>query len=93
MWWHPHGRLRQEDCLSLDELMESCFQFLSRGTVAEGARLTMTKVPLKLQCEDCLLVFGADVRGQRQIACPDCGSTCLKVRSGREFLISSITIE
>lgn len=77
----------------VDELMESCFQFLSRGTIAEGARLTMTKVPLKLQCEDCLLVFGADIRGRKQIACPDCGGNRLKVKSGREFLISSIVVE
>lgn len=77
----------------VDELMESCFQFLSRGTIAEGARLTMTKVPLRLQCEDCLLVFGADIRGRKQIACPDCGSNRLKVKSGREFLISSIVVE
>ena len=34
----------------------------------------MAKVPLKLQCEDCLLVFGTDIWGWKQVACPDCGS-------------------
>lgn len=54
----------------------------------------MTKVPLKLQCEDCLLVFGTDIWGWKQVACPDCGSSRLKVKPDREFLIiGSIVVE
>lgn len=54
----------------------------------------MAKVPLKLQCEGCLLVFGTDIWGWKQVACPDCGSSRLKVKSDREFLIiGSIVVE
>lgn len=54
----------------------------------------MAKVPLKLQCEDCLLVFGTDIWGWKQVACPDCGISRLKVKPDREFLIiGSIVVE
>lgn len=33
------------------------------GDYRRRNRLIMAKVPLKLQCEDCLLVFGTDIWG------------------------------
>ncbi len=76
----------------VDELMESCFQFLARGTIAENASLIMEKVPLKAQCDSCRLVFPADIKRPESLACPDCGSTALHIHSGKEFLIKSIEV-
>lgn len=76
----------------VDELMESCFQFLCRDTIAEGATLSMTKVPARAQCGDCKLVFPVDVHGKGRPTCPDCGSGNLTIKTGREFLIQSIEI-
>lgn len=45
----------------VDELMKSCFQFLCRSTIAKDATLLMEKVPLKAQCNQCRLVFPADI--------------------------------
>lgn len=77
----------------VDDLMESCFQYLARDTIAEGARLSLTKVPMKAQCSDCLLVYPADLRRKDTLVCPACGSTEFRIFKGNEFLISSITIE
>lgn len=76
----------------VDELMESCFRFLARDTIAANARLVMTKVPLRAQCNDCLLVFPVSVDPGTELACPECGSRNLSVKTGREFYISSITV-
>lgn len=76
----------------VDELMESCFQFLARGTIAEHATLIMEKVPLKAQCDDCRLVFLADIKRPETLTCPDCGSTNLHIHSGKEFLVKSIDV-
>lgn len=76
----------------VDELMESCFRFLAKGTVAENARLVMEKVPLKVQCSECRLVFPASLQDQKSLICPDCGCDKLSVAAGREFYISSIEI-
>lgn len=76
----------------VDELMESCFQFLARNTIAAHATLTMTKVPLRAQCAQCLLVFPVNVRDSRTLVCPDCGSRQLHIKTGKEFYIDSIAI-
>lgn len=74
----------------VDELMESCFQFLARDTIAENASLIIEKVPLRAQCENCKLIFPASIRQPESLICPDCGGTKLHIHSGKEFLIKSI---
>lgn len=76
----------------VDELMESCFQFLARDTIAAHATLKMKKVPLKAQCQECLLVFPADIKSPASLVCPDCGSKSLRIHSGKEFFIESIEV-
>lgn len=74
----------------VDDLMQGCFRHLARGTVAEGARLTITRVPLRARCSECHLVFPADVHNAATLTCPDCGSRDLRIHSGKEFLIEDI---
>lgn len=76
----------------VDELMESCFRFLARDTIAANAALKLEKVPLKVQCSECLLVFPAKVGNTEALACPDCGCQTLTIRSGKEFYIRDIEI-
>lgn len=76
----------------VDELMESCFQFLCRNTIVKDATLHMEKVPLKAQCNQCRLVFPANIKQPETLVCPDCGSKQLHIHSGKKFLIKSIEI-
>lgn len=76
----------------VDELMESCFQFLARDTVAKGARLTLRKVPVRMRCEDCGLVYPANLARKETLVCPECGSGSFGIFSGNEFAIQSIEI-
>ena len=76
----------------VDSLMERCFQFLARGTVAENASLELKKVPLRAQCTDCLLVYPADLKQRQTLVCPECHSTNFRIHNGNEFLIDSIEI-
>lgn len=77
----------------VDDLMERCFQFLARGTIAGNATLKMTKVPLRLLCKDCDTVFPADMHLPDTLVCPRCGSHNLDVNTGREFMIENIEIK
>ncbi|MGI6535777.1 MAG: hydrogenase maturation nickel metallochaperone HypA [Eggerthellaceae bacterium] len=76
----------------VDSLMERCLQFLARGTVAEHAALELRKVPLRVQCTDCLLVYPADLKQRSTLVCPECNSTNFRIHNGNEFLIDSIEI-
>lgn len=77
----------------VDELMESCFRYLARGTVAENATVSITKVPLKARCKECHVVFPADLHKPETLVCPDCGSKDLSIFTGKEFLIEGIEIK
>ena len=58
----------------------------------KDAALHMEKVPLKAQCNQCRLVFPADIKRPETLVCPDCGNKQLRIHSSKEFLIKSIEI-
>lgn len=76
----------------VDDLLESCFAYLTKGTMAEGAHLNVRKVPLKARCRDCNTVFPVKLDPHANPVCPDCSSRNLAIHSGGEFLIENIEI-
>lgn len=76
----------------VDRLLESCFAYLTRGTIAEGAELKVKKIPLKARCGECNTVFRVRLDPRKVPACPDCASRNLSIFTGGEFLIENIEI-
>ncbi len=74
-----------------EEWMQRYFDHLSRGTIAEGGRIVIRKIPVAIECLDCTHVFNADIR-QNTLLCSGCGSAKTKLVSGNEFLIESIGV-
>jgi hydrogenase nickel incorporation protein HypA/HybF len=71
------------------EAVRFCFEIVSKGTPAEGARLDIVPVPAVLRCRTCSLDFRLNARW----SCPACGSFGGDVLSGREFFVESIEVE
>jgi hydrogenase nickel incorporation protein HypA/HybF len=74
-----------------EEWMQRYFDYLSRGTIAEGGKISIKRIPVTVKCIECAYSFNADIR-QDNILCPDCGSTKNELVSGDEFLIESIEV-
>lgn len=74
------------------DLMEIAFAHLTKGTVAEGAELVVTSVPVMGRCEDCGFVFPLDIFNKDTWKCPHCGSGSYKLHRGREFDIDRIEV-
>ncbi len=74
-----------------EEWMQRYFDYLSRGTIAEGGKIVVKRIPVTMKCGECADSFNADIR-QENILCPGCGSAKLELVSGREFLIESIGV-
>ena len=72
------------DCLSF------AFEVVSKGTVAEDARLDFERKPLIARCQDCGKEF--PVQGYLFL-CPECQSQRIEVISGKEFFLESIECE
>ncbi len=80
------GRLRQV----VPESLEFYWDFVTRGTVCDGARLELEVVPAVLACGDCSHQWAL---GEPSFRCPACGATDVAVLSGQELEVESIEIE
>jgi len=73
--------------------MQRYFDYCSKGTAAEGARLQIESIPVTLACQHCGLVFKADVRSPGDIRCQRCGALEAKVKTGMELRIERIQVQ
>lgn len=75
-------------------IVPDCIQMyldlLSEGTIAEGAKVEATVLPLKIRCRDCQRESEIT---RAHIACPFCGSKRLQHLSGNECLIESLEVD
>ena len=55
------------------EWLQSYFDALSRGTVAEGAQLRVQRSPLTFRCEPCATEYTATREELETAVCPQCG--------------------
>ena len=76
------------------DLVPGLFEYLTRGTIAEGAEVVIKRVPAYVQCRVCNEAWHIDVRDQSSWTCPRCGAhKKYRLISGREFRIDSIEVE
>ena len=72
------------------EAMRFCFDAVTRGSLAEGARLEIIEVPGEARCMKCAKTVTVS---QRFEACPDCGSYRLQVTGGEQMRIKELEVE
>lgn len=74
-----------------EEWMQRYFDYLSKGTMAEGAKIMIRTIPVTFRCEGCAHLFSADIRKGDPV-CPLCSGRRGQVTGGNEFLIVSIGV-
>ena len=72
------------------ECVQFYLDFLSKGTVVEGAALSVEMVPPKARCRQCGETFQL---GEFDWTCTKCGGKSLQVMAGRELFVESIEVE
>jgi len=75
-----------------DEWIQRYFDYLSRGSVAEGARLRIDRVPVAFQCESCSCLFETNIKMVKEIQCPECQSRSCRLISGDEYRIENMEV-
>ena len=76
-----------------DEWMQRYFDYVSKGTVAEGAKLKIERIPAVLSCSACGHQFEIDKTKMDGITCPACGAQKFTLVSGREYHIKNMEAE
>ncbi len=70
------------------------FNYISKGTIAEGAEILVMVNPIVCRCPDCGKEFEIveDRLAGEEILCPGCSSQNYTLISGREFSIEGIEV-
>jgi hydrogenase nickel incorporation protein HypA/HybF len=66
------------------------FDFLSKGTPAEGAALNFKVIPTTARCRNCGKEFEL---GEFDWTCPYCQSNNIEIIGGKELFVESIEVE
>lgn len=74
----------------LTECLRDCFAIAARGTLAEGAALTIESVPAAFRCGVCRWQGSLEKHAD---ACPECASRSIRMIAGREFYVEDISVE
>ena len=74
----------------LPECIQEYFNIASKGTIAEGARLKVEKIPITIECRNC--GYMGEIKKPR-IHCPECDSWDFSLKSGREYFVDSLEVE
>ena len=75
------------------EWIQRYFDRLSRGTVAEGAKLNITRVPAVFQCNACHTSFELDSLLAEALSCKQCQSKDVSLVSGREYHVKNMEVQ
>jgi hydrogenase nickel incorporation protein HypA/HybF len=74
----------------VDDSVQFYWDILSRGTLAQGARLKFQRLLALYRCQDCGHTYSLD---GHHLACPQCDSACVQLVQGDELRLESIEIE
>lgn len=71
------------------EAMRFCFDAVTRGSLAEGAKLEIITIPGTAWCMNCSSAVSC---GERFSACPSCGSYQMQVTGGAEMRVKELEV-
>ena len=74
----------------IPDCLREFFPIAAAGTRAEGAALVIETVPASFRCLACGYEGAIE---RRAAACPVCGSTAIRMISGREFFVENLKVE
>ena len=74
------------------------FEIASKGTVAEGAKISIEPLPTKIRCKQCgteslVTQTGSLFEILSSLTCPKCNSKEVDVSQGRECVVKDIQAE
>lgn len=79
-----------ELCDLEEKWMQDYFDYLSKGGVAEGARLVVERTPVVMKCSACGASFTVERHSAAPPSCPVCKGEKYAMISGREYFIKNM---
>jgi len=76
-----------------EEWVQRYFDHLSRGTIAEGAKLKINRVPAIFHCNRCQRSFEVESMLEDDLSCTLCHSREVILVSGREYQVKNMEVQ
>ena len=76
----------------IESVTQRYLDYLSKGTMAEGAKVIFRQVPASAVCHECHSIFDFDWRSETRISCPNCKQTNAELKTGAELEVEAIVI-
>lgn len=76
----------------VDEWLQRYFDYLSRGTIAEGAEILIERSPAVFRCCGCGEEYIVNLKAKGSFSCPECGADNVDLVAGREFQVQEIKV-
>jgi len=76
-----------------DDWIQRYFDYLSKGTVAEGAKLKIERLPIVIRCQSCSASYETQTSQLADLICPHCGGKEGELISGREYRIKDMEVQ
>ena len=76
-----------------DDWIQRYFDYLSKGTIAEGAKLKIERMPVMVRCNLCSTSYEADIARMDDLVCPACGEKGGTLLSGREYTMKEMEVQ
>lgn len=76
----------------VEEITQKYWDYLSEGTIAEGAKIKFERVPVSAICHGCNNIFCFDWRAVDKLCCPICENLDVELLNGTELEIKEISI-
>ncbi|GAB4529746.1 MAG: hydrogenase maturation nickel metallochaperone HypA [Anaerolineales bacterium] len=73
----------------VDDSVQFYWDFISQGTLAEGAQLHFRRLPASMTCQRCGQTFSP----LETLTCPQCDSGNVALTQGKEFYLESLDID
>ncbi|MGW8179668.1 MAG: hydrogenase maturation nickel metallochaperone HypA [bacterium] len=75
------------------EWVQRYFDHLSRGTVVEGAKLKIDRIPAVFHCSHCQRSFEISSLLEEDLSCRQCNSTQVTLVSGRKYHVKNMEVQ
>lgn len=76
----------------VENVTQKYWNYISRGTIAENAKITFNIIPTSSLCKDCGHVTEFDWYTANELVCGDCQSKNCILLTGQELSIEEIAI-
>ena len=72
------------------EALEFCFEACCSGTMLQGAKLLIERIPARARCQKCAREFPLE---ELLACCPECDSAASELISGEELRIKEMEVD